>query len=178
MPAFSKAISARVDPSNAQWSRPMDVTTDSTGVMMFVLSRRPPRPTSITAASTPRRANHQKAMPVVISKKDSPSKSFSYKFRNSQTSSRVIISNPPSDIIFILSRKSRRWGDVYSPTCLPDATASPQAIRDGQRAGSVPLKRWPGYRHCPSACIRPPHPVANAEASMLQTLPLPLVPAT
>ena len=70
MPAFSPAIASRVSPSWAQWSRPMVVTTASSGVRTFVESSRPPRPVSMTATSTPSSANHLKARPVVISKKE------------------------------------------------------------------------------------------------------------
>ena len=92
----------------------MLVTTLSSGMMMFVLSSLPPRPTSITATSTSCSANHQKAIPVVISKNDSPSKSFSVKKEN--TASFAIISGPerlsPIRMILMRSRKSTRWGEV------------------------------------------------------------------
>lgn len=52
MPAFSDAISGRVSPSSAVWSLEILVMIDSSGVMMLVLSSRPPSPTSITAIST------------------------------------------------------------------------------------------------------------------------------
>ncbi len=53
IPAFSRAIAALVEPSKAQWSRPIEVITDRAVTIMFVLSSLPPRPVSITAASTP-----------------------------------------------------------------------------------------------------------------------------
>ena len=81
IPAFSPAISSRVPPSNAQWSRAMLVMTERSGMMMFVLSRRPPRPVSITATSTFSSENHLKAKPVVISKKDKSSSSISFSYR-------------------------------------------------------------------------------------------------
>ena len=86
-------------------------------------------------------------MPVVISKKERPSRVGSYSLRKFQTSWREIISYPLAETIFILSLKSSRWGDVYRPILLAVAEQTSP-------------------------------PAAKAEASMLQTLPLPLVPAT
>ena len=52
MPAFSAAIFGSVSPSSAVWSSPTLVMTLTSGTMMFVASRRPPSPVSITATST------------------------------------------------------------------------------------------------------------------------------
>ena len=96
----------------------MEVITANSGVMIFVLSSLPPSPASITAMSTLWRANHQKARPVVISKKESPRKSGSpaashrYVWKNSQTSSLEGMAQPPAVTTFILSRKSTRCGEV------------------------------------------------------------------
>ena len=66
-------------------------------------------------------------MPVVISKNDRPSREeFS---TNSRISSFRGISQEPSEMIFILSLKSVRCGEVYSPTRIPEE-ASPAAIME------------------------------------------------
>ncbi len=54
--AFSRAISSTVSPRYFWWSSAIWVITDTNGVITFVLSSRPPRPTSITAMSTWRAA--------------------------------------------------------------------------------------------------------------------------
>lgn len=68
MPAFWYAIASSVFPSWAVWSMPTDVTTDTSGAHTFVLSNRPPRPTSTTAASHRRWAKCRKPTAVPISK--------------------------------------------------------------------------------------------------------------
>ena len=75
--------------------------------------------------ATCRSAKWRKASPVVISKKESPSRSSSCRKRI--TSSRGIISKPPSVMILMRSRKSVRWGEVYRPTRRPRAQ-SPDSI--------------------------------------------------
>ena len=70
MPAFSPAISSSVFPKNCVWSKLMLVMTQSSGVMMFVQSSRPPSPTSTTAMSTFFSAKYLKASAVVSSKKE------------------------------------------------------------------------------------------------------------
>ncbi len=52
MPAFSCAMASRLPPSRSTWSQPMLVITLTSGVTTLVLSKRPPRPVSITAMST------------------------------------------------------------------------------------------------------------------------------
>ena len=52
IPAFSKAIFSGVSPRIFIWSQPMLVITDSSRVIIFVLSSRPPRPVSMIAMST------------------------------------------------------------------------------------------------------------------------------
>ena len=74
--------------------------------MMLVLSSLPPRPVSITAKSTPFSENQRNAIPVVISKKESPS--VSLPLRKSYTQLLSGISHPSLEMIFILSRKSQR----------------------------------------------------------------------
>ena len=101
---------ARVSPSIAQWSRPMLVMTLSSGIMMLVLSSLPPSPVSITAMSTSSAANQLNAIPVVISKNERPSDGALW--RKSQTYCSLTILHPPFSIIFILSLKSIRCGEV------------------------------------------------------------------
>ena len=56
MPAFSRAIASTRFPRNCMWSRPMRATAATSGVTALVASKRPPSPTSTTAASTRSRA--------------------------------------------------------------------------------------------------------------------------
>ena len=68
MPAFSPAMAASVVPSSFVWSRPMRAMTAASGASMaFVESRRPPRPTSSTTISQPRRAKCTSATAVISS---------------------------------------------------------------------------------------------------------------
>ena len=64
IPAFSLAISSIVPPSTFTWSRLIGVITETSGVMIFVESSRPPRPTSITLISAPTLAKWQNAIAV------------------------------------------------------------------------------------------------------------------
>ena len=52
IPAFSLAISGKVFPKNCTWSKLIFVIILRSGVIIFVLSNRPPNPTSMTATST------------------------------------------------------------------------------------------------------------------------------
>ena len=158
MPAFSPAIAARVEPNCAQWSRPIEVTMLSSGVRMLVLSRRPPRPTSITATSTCSRTNQSKARPVVISKKDSSSRSKAVFQRStkSKTSSRPIIRKPDASTILMRSRKSTRWGEVKSPTRRPRAASTAASIEDTEPLPLVPAM-WIVFKAsdgCPSSASK------------------------
>jgi hypothetical protein len=55
--SFSAAISATVGPSQRVCSRPTEVSACTFDGITLVASKRPPRPASITATSTPRRAS-------------------------------------------------------------------------------------------------------------------------
>ena len=57
MPAFSPAISTSDSPRYSAWSKATLVTAVTSGCTTLVASSRPPSPTSITATSTPSRAN-------------------------------------------------------------------------------------------------------------------------
>ena len=70
MPAFSAAICAWVSPKKAVWSLEMFVITHIAGLMMLVLSKRPPSPVSITAMSIFSLAKCSNAMVIVNSKND------------------------------------------------------------------------------------------------------------
>ena len=65
MPAFSNAIAASVDAEVLLVIEADVVMAPATGVMTFVASNRPPRPTSMTATSTPARRNSSNAIAVV-----------------------------------------------------------------------------------------------------------------
>ncbi len=68
MPAFSCAMASGVSPSKSVWSSPIRTITHASGAsMMFVESRRPPRPTSQTTMSHPLRAKYSKATAVMSS---------------------------------------------------------------------------------------------------------------
>ena len=72
IPAFSRAISGRVSPRSAVWSRPIEVIPVTSGWHTLVQSSRPPRPVSSTATSTAFSAKCRKATAVITSKKVSP----------------------------------------------------------------------------------------------------------
>ena len=110
IPDFSIAMSSSELPRNCVWSILMLVMTDKIGMMMFVQSRRPPMPTSITAISTCLSAKYLKAMAVVTSKKDGcrgAKNDFS-----SSTKFTTYSSSIGRPLIRIRSLKSTRWGDV------------------------------------------------------------------
>ena len=65
--SFSAAISSSVSPSQAVWSRPIEVSTVTRDSRTLVASRRPPRPASITPTSTPASARATKAVAVAAS---------------------------------------------------------------------------------------------------------------
>ncbi len=114
IPAFSKAISAKLLPKNCVWSNPIFVITDSIGEIIFVESRRPPKPTSIIAKSTFCLAKCSNAIPTVISKKDNPCLSKKFRFLFTKLITQFLRIQEP--LILILSLKSLRWGEVYNPT--------------------------------------------------------------
>ena len=114
IPAFSLAISSIVFPKNWVWSIEILVITETSGKIIFVESSLPPIPTSITAISIEFLLKYSNANPTVISKKE---KLFSIKksifsLIKSVINSFLII----TPLIFILSLKSTKWGEVYSPT--------------------------------------------------------------
>ena len=117
IPAFSLAIFSRVFPRSAIWSKEIFVITEAKGVIMFVESRRPPSPTSITAISTWLSAKYLKAIATVISKKDG----FTRENKSAwcRTKSMTYCSLIISPLILILSRKSFKWGEVYRPVLYP-----------------------------------------------------------
>lgn len=69
IPAFSFAIFVNVSPKILIWSKPILVMTLNSGLIIFVESRRPPKPTSITATSTFSFAKKSNAIPTLNSKK-------------------------------------------------------------------------------------------------------------
>ncbi len=68
MPDFSAAMAASVVPRWRSWSKSMVVMAPATGASTFVASKRPPRPTSTTATSTPASAKIRNAAAVDTSK--------------------------------------------------------------------------------------------------------------
>jgi len=79
---------------------------ESWGVMMFVQSRRPPKPTSTTAMSTSCSAKYLKARAVVSSKNEGWS--GSKKLRSSRTKSTTYSSGIITPLTRMRSRKSTR----------------------------------------------------------------------
>ena len=117
IPAFSPAIRASVLPRNCMWSKLMLVISDNIGVIMFVQSRRPPSPTSMTATSTCCSLKYKKASAVVNSKNDGwrVSEKLCSCFTNSIT--RCLGIGIP--FTRIRSLKSTKCGEVYNPTLYP-----------------------------------------------------------
>jgi hypothetical protein len=88
----------------------MLVMTDNIGMMIFVQSKRPPIPTSMTAISTFLSAKYLKAIAVTTSKKEGcrgPKKYFSCSTKFTTYSSSI-----GCPLIRIRSLKSTRWGEV------------------------------------------------------------------
>ncbi len=110
IPAFSEAIFSRVSPRNCVWSNDILVIILIMGVMIFVLSSRPPSPVSITATSTLRFAKNSNAITIVSSKKEGRNEESMAmnRFTKSTTSSSVI----GLPFTLIRSRKSTRCGEV------------------------------------------------------------------
>ena len=73
IPALFPAISVSVSPRNSVWSIPMGVITATAASATLVLSQVPPRPTSMTAASTGASPKAENAIAVRISNLDSAS---------------------------------------------------------------------------------------------------------
>ena len=103
-------------------SRAIFVTTATSGVITFVLSSRPPRPTSITAMSTPRAARSAKAMAVVASKKLAPRRSMWGSSTLAHSANASSLMGTPSTTT--RSRTETRCGDVYTPTRKPRAASA------------------------------------------------------
>ena len=106
IPAFSAAIAPSVLPRNWVWSSDILVIIDRIGVMMFVQSSLPPKPTSMMAMSTFCSAKCLKASAVVSSKKEGCS--GSKKARSCSTKSITSCSEIISPLTLIRSRKSTR----------------------------------------------------------------------
>ena len=70
IPAFSRAMSARVGPRIGTWSIATVVTTAARGVITLVASSRPPSPHSTAANRTRSSAKLRNAAAVIISKKE------------------------------------------------------------------------------------------------------------
>ena len=81
---------------------------------MLVLSRRPPRPHSMTATSTPSSANQLKAIEVVTSKKDRGSSLALSPQRSAQacTASSGMSLRPDASRMRALSLRSSMCGEV------------------------------------------------------------------
>ena len=114
IPAFSAAISGKVSPKNCIWSYPIFVITATSGYMIFVESKHPPKPTSMTAISTFCVAKYSKAKPTVISKNESCWVSKKCLFLVIKSTTKLRETSSP--LIRIRSVKFFKWGDVYKPT--------------------------------------------------------------
>ncbi len=113
MPAFSAAISLILCPRMAVCSRSIGVITETAfSRMAFVVSKRPPRPTSTTCQRHAASSAACHAITVNNSKYDQPS------VIGSASKSSANAANLPAEITFpsrtILSRAECRSGDVYS----------------------------------------------------------------
>ena len=128
MPAFSRAIFARVSPSTSTWSIPSDVIPQTTGARTrFVASRRPPRPTSKMQHSTFSSAKMRKPKSVRKRKyAGTPPRSrhlasmFLLSHQKFFTKT-VLLTGTPS--MRKRSRTSTRCGEVYRPVLTPHSRA-------------------------------------------------------
>ena len=120
----------------AVWSSAMLVITLKSGLTTLVESSRPPSPVSTTATSTPQARNQQKAIAVVISKKEKlcAVKKSRWRSTKSATNSLGIIS--PSTRI--RSRKSIRCGEVYNPVRYPASISTEASMLEVEPFPLVP----------------------------------------
>ena len=129
MPAFSRAIPSSEEPRYSVCSNCTPVTALTSGSSTFVLSSRPPNPTSTTAISIPLAAKSASAIAVVASKKLAPVSSMASSSREAQMAKVASEIGVPSTSI--RSRTVTKWGEVYTPTRHPlamSASASSTAV--------------------------------------------------
>ena len=112
IPAFSFAMAGRVFPSSLVWSKSIVVTTDTSGVITFVLSSRPPRPTSITATSTACSAKCLKASAVIASKNVGSTLAFVAAACTARSPSVTSCLEMSAPLMVMRSRRSTRCGLV------------------------------------------------------------------
>ena len=119
-PAFWNAIASSVPPSWAVWSSPTDVTTDTIGRQTFVLSYRPPSPTSTTATSHRRSAKWRNPTAVPISKNVVGGHGPPSSARTAGATSAILAASSAREIgspsTRVRSSTRSRCGDVNSPT--------------------------------------------------------------
>ncbi len=111
-------MSVRVGPSQRVCSRLTDVRTWTLDGITFVASKRPPRPASITATSTPRRASSWYAAAVSASNWVTWSSGSAVRFTSSAACAARVTAAAKSDSdtgsspTSIRSRNERRCGEV------------------------------------------------------------------
>ena len=103
---------------------------------MLVASNLPPSPVSITAISTFDFEKNSKAIATVISKKESLL--FKKKLLCFSTKSVTNFLSTGKPLIFILSLKSIKCGDVYKPTFKPVSCRTEAIMCDDEPLPFVP----------------------------------------
>src|SRR3989475_3427632 len=163
LPAFSAAMCPSVGPRYWVCPSPSAATAHARGCTTLVASRRPPRPTSITRTSTPRKARN--AISVTISKNVSPGSPSAQgtRARTSSSSSQARSSEMGSPSSRMRSQKWLRCGLVYSPVRSPAARKA-----DSANAQVDPLPLVPAT--CSAGAPRSGLP-SSAQASCMRSSP-------
>ena len=139
VPHFSAAISEIVLPRYSVWSSAILVITDAIEFFItFVGSSLPPRPVSSTTMSHFRSQKYINANAVICAKEESvtPVKSIaslSFSVRRIRSASEMF-----SPFILMRSLKRIIYGDVKSPTFLPDMASVSAIITDTEPLPFVP----------------------------------------
>ena len=123
--SFSRAIASTVGPSQRVCSRPTLVSTCTFEGITLVASKRPPRPASITATSTPRRASSENAAAVSASNWVTWSSASALRSTSSaacsarSTAAANAAGSRSASSIRIRSQNETRCGERYAPVLSP-----------------------------------------------------------
>ena len=171
MAAFSRAISGIVGPSHSMWSRSTLVIAATPPSQALVASRRPPRPTSTTPTSIPRRANQANAAAVTSSNSVAGPSRLGIRSATAMTSS---MSAPKSADVDGLAVDDDPLAIAHQVRLgrLPDDHAggtqrgghqrldAALAVRAADQRAAEPLLR---IAELLEQCLRPPEPELDAE---------------
>ncbi|KAH3663607.1 hypothetical protein OGAPHI_005008 [Ogataea philodendri] len=122
IPAFSYAISGNVEPSSASWSSPIlviPVQMIFSGARTLVASRRPPKPVSKTATSTPVLLNSFKAVQVSNSNSEQLMLYWALMLCTWASVAKNASLYTWRSFTCTESHRSSRWGELKRPFAIP-----------------------------------------------------------